>query len=63
MTHFFQVILNGFYETVCSSCEQSLVVDPSVDIIYAGPARTPATCYNCGISSDTEEDEAEDEDQ
>jgi hypothetical protein len=62
-TFFFRVILNGYYEVLCSQCELSMTEDPEINIIYDGPVRGPATCYNCGISSDTVEDEAEDEDQ
>jgi hypothetical protein len=50
MIHFFRVIMNGFYEILCSECEMKLVTDPSNNIIYDGPVSGPAVrCINCGL--------------
>ena len=57
MIHFFEVIIEGFNQILCSRCEQVLLADPEVNIIFAGPCTEPAiSCAMCGVSrTDTEE--------
>ena len=53
--YFFEVILDGFNQVLCSQCEQDLVTDPEIDIIFAGPCTEPAiSCMRCGVSRNTE---------
>jgi hypothetical protein len=54
--HFFGVILDGYGHVLCSRCEQELIADPSVDIVFVGPVHGPTiSCYVCGVSpTDTE---------
>jgi len=55
--HFFDVILDGFGQVLCSQCEQDLAADPSVNIVFVSPVHGPAiSCARCGVSpTDTEE--------
>lgn len=55
--HFFGVILDGFGQVLCSQCEQVLIEDPSVDIVFVCPVHGPTiSCARCGVSpTDTEE--------
>jgi hypothetical protein len=59
-TYFFKVILDGYYEAVCSKCDMMLTEDPEVSIIYAGPCNDQnVRCAICGVRTDAaEEDEA-----
>jgi len=66
-THFFKVVIDGYYEVVCSKCDMMLTEDPQVNIIYEGPARGPGIiqCCICGITPDsaTEEENPESDGQ
>jgi hypothetical protein len=55
--HFFGVILDGYGHVLCSRCEQELMTNPSVDIVFVGPVHGPTiSCYVCGVSpTDTDE--------
>jgi DNA-directed RNA polymerase subunit RPC12/RpoP len=49
-TYFFKVIIDGYYEVVCSRCEMELAADPTIRLIYDGPVSGPAVrCINCGL--------------
>jgi C4-type Zn-finger protein len=64
MIHFFRVIMNGFYEILCSECEMKLVTDPSNNIIYDGPVSGPAIqCVNCGLRWSEPAEEAGEKDE
>jgi len=61
-THFFEVVLDGFYEIICSECDMRLSADPTVNLIYSGPARGPVIrCIICGVTPDTANNTEEDE--
>jgi hypothetical protein len=54
---FFGVIVDGFGRILCSQCEQDMISDSSIDIVFIGPVHGPAiSCARCGVRpTDTEE--------